>query len=205
MTCESDANPWPHHLAFQQGEARRGDQFLSAVTVGSIQLRIIIRPIPFLPHLFISRKLIFRFRTAHNRPPCLRRCQTILWKIILISAINCFLISKHCSISLMSRCPQSKMFAVGLYPVCDSDRLSRVSRGWGKEDLALSFQIRGRPLPTHGNCPNPTFPLLQKLIGTPKLWNRDPTFCEIGTPSSQNRDPKQRFMKFNTENRDPEI
>ena len=92
----------------------------------------------------------------------------------------------------MSRCPQSKMFAVGLYPVCDSDRLNRVSRGWGKEDLALSFQIRGRPLPTHGNCPNPTFPLLQKLIGTPKLWNRDPTFCEIGTPSSQNRDPEQR-------------
>ena len=81
----------------------------------------------------------------------------------------------------MSRCPQSKMFAVGLYPVCDSDRLNRVSRGWGKEDLALSFQIRGRPLPTHGNCPNPTFPLLQKLIGTPKLWNRDPTFCEIRT------------------------
>ena len=67
------ANPWPH-LALQQGEAGRGDQLLSTVAVGSVQLRIIIwLPLRHLSHLLISRKLVFRFRTAHYRPPCLCR------------------------------------------------------------------------------------------------------------------------------------
>ena len=66
-------------------------------------------------------------------------------------------------------------------------------------------------------------PLSLKLIGTPKLWNGDPTFCEIGTPSSQNRDSSQtdqlnsllytcrlnwhysREWSQITENRDPEV
>ena len=69
-----DANPWPH-LALEKGEAGGGDQLLSTVTIRSIKLTIIISRLilPINSHLLISRELIFRFRTAHYRPPRLCR------------------------------------------------------------------------------------------------------------------------------------